>query len=319
MTFRKKRREKAPILVSMRLGFSTLPSISLLMAIFCAAASLPAQAQDSAADSTPAATLRMQAIAYENGEGVARDPVLAASLYCKGARLGDAEAQYNLGWMYANGRGVARNDVTAAFFFHAAAEQGLAAAQRMLKVVGGPTTEVPDCMREPARPAASGPIDGPGVDYQAVAPRKIFELVMKMAPQYQVQPQLALAIIAAESNFDSQAQSPMNAQGLMQLIPETSQRFQVRNPFDAAQNIRGGLAYLRWLLAYFKGDVTLVAAAYNAGEKAVDRHAGIPPYAETQGYVKRIRETFKRDEHPYDPAVAKPSPDLEKIASRRLM
>ena len=73
------------------------------------------------------------------------------------------------------------------------------------------------------------------------------------------------------------------------------------------------------LLAYFKGDVTLVAAAYNAGEGAVNRHAGIPPYAETQGYVRRIREMFKRDDHPYDPAVTDPSPDLARIASRRLM
>ncbi|MDO9195105.1 MAG: transglycosylase SLT domain-containing protein [Rhodoferax sp.] len=295
----------------MRLSFSKLPSITLLMAISCAAASV--QAQGIAADSTPAATLRMQAIAYENGEGVARDPVLAATLYCKGARLGDAEAQYNLGWMYANGRGVERNDVIAAFFFHAAAEQGLAAAQRMLKVVGGPTTEVPDCMREPARPAASGPIDGPGVDYQAVAPRKIFELVMKMAPQYQVEPQLALAIIAAESNFNSLALSPKNAQGLMQLIPETSQRFNVRNPFDPAQNIRGGLTYLRWLLAYFEGDVALVAAAYNAGEGKVERYRGVPPYLETRAYVQRILKAVGTHAHPFDAKVARASPSLSLI------
>nr|WP_304748492.1 transglycosylase SLT domain-containing protein [Rhodoferax sp.] len=281
------------------------------MAISCAAASV--QAQGIAADSTQAVTLRLEAIAYENGEGVTRDPVLAASLYCKGARLGDAEAQYNLGWMYANGRGVARNDVTAAFFFHAAAEQGLAAAQRMLKVVGGPTTEVPDCMREPARPAAAGPIDGPGVDYQAVAPRKIFELVMKMAPQYQVEPQLALAIIAAESNFNSLALSPKNAQGLMQLIPETSQRFNVRNPFDPAQNIRGGLTYLRWLLAYFEGDVALVAAAYNAGEGKVERYRGVPPYLETRAYVQRILKAVGTQAHPFDAKVARASPSLPLI------
>lgn len=297
----------------MRLSFSTLPSISLLMAISCAAASLPAQAQGIAADSTQAVTLRLEAIAYENGEGVARDPVLAATLYCKGARLGDAESQYNLGWMYANGRGVARNDVTAAYFFHAAAEQGLAAAQRMLKVVGGPTTEVPDCMREPARPAASGPVDGPGVDYQAVAPRKIFDLVMKMAPQYQVEPQLALAIIAAESNFNSLALSPKNAQGLMQLIPETSQRFNVRNPFDPAQNIRGGLTYLRWLLAYFEGDVALVAAAYNAGEGKVERYRGVPPYLETRAYVQRIVKAVGARAHPFDAKVTRASASLPMI------
>jgi soluble lytic murein transglycosylase-like protein len=128
-----------------------------------------------------------------------------------------------------------------------------------------------------------------------------------------------MAVIRAESNFNPGAVSPKNAQGLMQLIPETAERFNVKKPFDPEQNIRGGLAYLRWLLAYFKGDIALVAAAYNAGEGAVNRHAGIPPYAETQGYVKRIREMFKRDEHPYDPAITDPSPDLHKIASRRLM
>ena len=297
----------------MRLRLSTLPP--LLIAISCAVASLSVQAQDIAANNSPAATLRMEAIAYENGEGVARNPVLAAALYCKGARLGDPEAQYNLGWMYANGRGVARNDVTAAFFFHAAAEQGLAAAQRMLEVVGGPTAEVPDCMREPARPAASLPGDAtrPSVDYQAVAPRRIFDLVMKMAPQYQVEPQLALAIIAAESNFNSLALSPRNAQGLMQLIPQTSERFNVKNPYDPAQNIRGGLTYLRWLLAYFEGDVALVAAAYNAGEGKVERYRGVPPYLETRAYVQRILRAVGAQAHPFDASVTRASPSLPLI------
>jgi soluble lytic murein transglycosylase-like protein len=241
--------------------------------------------------------------------------VLAATLYCRGARLGDAQAQYNLGWMYANGRGVERNDVTAAFFFHAAAEQGLEAAQAMLKVVGGPTTEVPDCMRPPA--ARSGALATaaatPAVNYEAIAPRKIFDLVMKMAPQYKVEPQLALAIIAAESNFNSLALSPKNAQGLMQLIPETSQRFNVKNAFDPAQNIRGGLTYLRWLLAYFEGDVALVAAAYNAGEGKVERYRGVPPYLETRAYVARILRAVGAQAHPFDATVARPSPSLSLI------
>jgi soluble lytic murein transglycosylase-like protein len=300
-------------IADMRLSLPILPP--MLTAVFCAAASLSAQAQGIAPDTTPAATLRMEAIAYENGEGVARNPVLAAALYCKGARLGDAEAQYNLGWMYANGRGVARNDVTAAFFFHAAAEQGLAAAQRMLKVVGGPTAEVPDCMRAPAPPAASAATEAatPSVNYQAIAPRKIFDLVMKMAPQYQVQPQLALAIIAAESNFNSLALSPKNAQGLMQLIPETSERFKVKNPYDPAQNIRGGLTYLRWLLAYFEGDVALVAAAYNAGEGKVERYRGVPPYLETRAYVQKILKSVGASIHPFDETVTRPSPALALI------
>jgi soluble lytic murein transglycosylase-like protein len=286
---------------------------SLLLALCGAAASLAAQAQQNATDGDLAARLRTQAIAAEHGEGVARDPVLAATLYCQSARLGDAQSQYNLGWMHANGRGIPRNDVAAAFFFHAAAEQGLEAARRMLQVVGGRTTEVPDCMRPPAisPPAVVSP---PSVNYEAIAPRKIFELVMQLAPQFKVEPQLALAIIAAESNFNSLALSPKNAQGLMQLIPETSQRFKVKNAFDPAQNIRGGLTYLRWLLAYFEGDVALVAAAYNAGEGKVERYRGVPPYLETRAYVQKILKAVGgAPAHPFDATVTRPSPTMAQI------
>lgn len=295
----------------MRLRLSLL--LPVLIATF--SATVAAQAQDSApdeaADSSLVSRLRLEATAYEHGEGVPRNPILAATLYCKGARLGDAQAQYNLGWMYANGRGVERSDRIAAFFFHAAAEQGLEAAQRMLKVVGAPDGEVPDCMRDPAPPPTEAA--QPSVDYRAVAPRKIFDLVMKMAPQYQVEPQLALAIIAAESNFNSLALSSKNAQGLMQLIPQTSVRFNVKNPFDPVQNIRGGLTYLRWLLAYFEGDVALVAAAYNAGEGKVERYRGVPPYLETRTYVQRILKSVGTSAHPFDETVARPSPLLPLI------
>ena len=99
----------------------------------------------------------------------------------------------------------------------------------------------------------------------------------------------------------------------MQLVPETSARFNVRKPFDPVQNVRGGLAYLRWLLAYFRGDVALVAAAYNSGEGTVERYRGIPPYAETRDYVKRIKRYFRRDSHPYDASVTDPSPELSRI------
>jgi soluble lytic murein transglycosylase-like protein len=76
------------------------------------------------------------------------------------------------------------------------------------------------------------------------------------------------------------------------------------------QNVRGGLSYLRWLLAYFEGDVTLVAAAYNSGEQTVNRYHGVPPFAETQAYVKRVRQIYKRREHPYDARVTEPSAEL---------
>jgi TPR repeat protein len=138
--------------------------------------------------------------------------------------------------------------------------------------------------------------------------KRIAELVRRLAPAYAVDPRLALAVISVESNFDPKAVSPKQAGGLMQLIPQTAQRFKVGDVFDPADNIRGGLAYLRWLLAYYQGRVDLAAAAYNAGEGAVDRHGGIPPYRETQTYVARVMKLFKRVEHPYDDTVTRPSP-----------
>jgi hypothetical protein len=114
------------------------------------------------------------------------------------------------------------------------------------------------------------------------------------------------ALIRAESNFDPLAKSPKNAQGLMQLIPETAERFAVRDVWDPLENIRGGMSYLRWLLSHFKGDVVLALAGYNAGEGAVDRHKGVPPYPETLAYVQRIRALYPMDKHPFDPKAASP-------------
>ncbi len=138
-------------------------------------------------------------------------------------------------------------------------------------------------------------------------------MVQTLAPAYGVEPQLALAIMKAESNFDPQALSPKNAMGLMQLIPETAERFQVKDAFDPKQNIRGGLAYLRFLLAYFEGDLALVAAAYNAGEGAVERHRGVPPYAETRNYVARVLAAVGKPVHPFDARAARPSSKLALI------
>lgn len=264
-----------------------------------------------------ATVLRNEAKSFEHGDGAPRNPAKAVELYCEAARLGDVEAQYNLGWMYAMGRGIERDDATAALFFTMAAQQGDALAERMLRQVGTPLAKTPACLSDPELN------DTEGHDIVARATpehRKVMDLVQKLAPEYGVYPRLAMAIIRAESNFNPGAISPKNAQGLMQLIPETAERFNVKKPFDPEQNIRGGLSYLRWLLAYFEGNIALVAAAYNAGEGAVNRYAGIPPYAETQGYVKRIRAIFKQEEHPFDAQVTMPSPQLPRIiAAKRLM
>lgn len=253
--------------------------------------------------------LRNEARSYEHGEGVRKDPLRAVDLYCEGARHGDAEAQYSLGWMYANGRGVLRNDEMAAYFFKLSAEQGNEQAKKMLGFVGESVAPEPECMRKVIAAELSEDFDLPADPAQ----QKVFGLVQKLAPEYGISPRLVMAVIRAESNFEPAAVSPKNAQGLMQLIPETSVRFNVKKPFDPEQNIRGGLSYLRWLLAYFEGNVQLVVAAYNAGEGAVNRYRGVPPYAETRGYVKRITEIFKADEHPFDPGVTSPSPELSRI------
>jgi hypothetical protein len=249
-----------------------------------------------------------RAVAYEHGEGVARDPKLAALLYCEAARSGDPDAQYGLGWMYANGRGVARDDRMAAGLFALAAAQRHEHAQRMLGFVGEEGRRLPECMTA-SMPAATD-LDADAFADLPAEKRRYAELARSLAPGYGIRPRFALAVIAAESNFQPQARSPKDARGLMQLIPDTATRFRVRNAFDPAENVHGGLAYLRWLLAYYRGQVTLVAAAYNAGENAVDRHRGVPPYAETRAYVQRIRRHFAAEDHPYDPSVAEPSPLL---------
>jgi soluble lytic murein transglycosylase-like protein len=118
--------------------------------------------------------------------------------------------------------------------------------------------------------------------------REVERLVRDLAPGYGLNPELVLAVIEVESNFNTTAKSPKQAQGLMQLIPATAKRFGVSDPWDPHQNLRGGMAYLRWLLDHFDGNLRLALAGYNAGEEAVRRHGGVPPYSETQNYVKRI-------------------------------
>jgi soluble lytic murein transglycosylase-like protein len=112
--------------------------------------------------------------------------------------------------------------------------------------------------------------------------------ISRAAKQYGVDEAIVRAIIHAESAFNPNALSRVGAQGLMQLMPATARRFGVGNPFDAGQNIQGGVQYLAWLLKRFNGDLTLAAAGYNAGEGAVDKYKGVPPYNETQRYVQRV-------------------------------
>lgn len=130
----------------------------------------------------------------------------------------------------------------------------------------------------------------PGVDFSRVKlnTRAYDREIASAAKQYGVDEAVVRAIIHAESAFNPRAVSRVGAQGLMQLMPATAERFGVADAFDAAQNIRGGVKYLAWLLKRFDGNVTLAAAGYNAGEGAVDKYDGVPPYKETQRYVQRV-------------------------------
>ena len=105
---------------------------------------------------------------------------------------------------------------------------------------------------------------------------------------YQIPEELVRAVIKVESDYDPRAVSPANARGLMQMIPQTAERMMVTDIFDPRQNIYGGVRYLRILANLFNGDLELTIAAYNAGEHAVIRHGGIPPYEETQHYVTKV-------------------------------
>lgn len=287
-----------------------------------------------AASTDQARLWREQARAHEHGEGVPRDLNLALDLYCKAALAGDAEAHHSLGWIHANGRGVDRHDGHAAWHLRQAAELGDEPSRRLLATISAEAVKPPcvlqaeaDARQREADAAAARMAEQARAEAEAAAQRyrqlistaerqKIMAIVQRLAPLYGVHPGLAIAVIRAESNFDPQAVSPKNAQGLMQLIPETAARFNVKQPLDPEQNIRGGLAYLRWLLAYFKGDVPLAVAAYNAGEGAVERHRGVPPYPETQGYVRRILEVFNVHSHPFDARITAPSPELPRITQR---
>jgi len=287
---------------------TSMPWLScLLAATSCMTAATVFAAQSGSAFAS--AELVAQALAYEHGEGVAKDQRKASLLYCEAARSGDPEAAFALGWMYANGRGVARSDEMAAFLFARAAAAGNAYAREMQRHVGYEGGVMPDCMKSSELDPPAMLIDGPD-PFANLPPdkKKIADLVLKTAPKYGIEPRLALAVIAIESNFRPEAQSLRDARGLMQLISSTAARFKVRNRFDVNDNVRGGLAYLRWLLAYYQGEVTFAVAAYNAGEAAVDRYKGVPPYPETREYVRRVSRLFSNQRHSFDPSIAAPSP-----------
>ncbi|MDP2826664.1 MAG: lytic transglycosylase domain-containing protein [Sulfuritalea sp.] len=229
-----------------------------------------------------------QGLAAELGVGLKCNARLALRLYCDAGIMGSPEGYFRIGRILARGPAYLRNPALANAYLALAARLGHHAAPEYFDETVPSAPLEGDCSNfEPGAVAEPFDIDG-YLSALSPAKRKVAELIRRHAARYGIDVRIALAIALAESNLNAQAVSPKNAQGVMQLIPGTQERFGVTMPFDPESNIKGGLAYLKWLKARFGGDWGLVAAAYNAGEGAVERHGGIPPYRETQGYVRRV-------------------------------
>ena len=152
-------------------------------------------------------------------------------------------------------------------------------------------TAAPQLLQDPTRPLAPR-LGG----YLRDSPLR--QLIHNLARQYDIEPRLIHAIVAVESNYNPHAVSRTGAQGLMQLMPSTAARYRVTDPFDPHANVAGGIRYLKDLLRLFPGNLQHVLAAYNAGENAVLQYGGIPPYPETQQYVKRVLALYGTAEPP---------------------
>jgi soluble lytic murein transglycosylase-like protein len=153
-----------------------------------------------------------------------------------------------------------------------------------------------------------GFVELPSENVESIEPEEVFtslphvevakapfrDLIEGAAARYSVDADLIASVIAAESNFDPKAISRRNARGLMQLLPETAARLGVRNIFDPRENIEAGTHYLRDLLALYKNDLALTLAAYNAGPQRVHQYGRVPPFAETQSYVRRVRNAYAK-------------------------
>jgi soluble lytic murein transglycosylase-like protein len=123
-------------------------------------------------------------------------------------------------------------------------------------------------------------------------------IIFRAGEKAGVDPRFIHAVIKQESKYNPKAVSYVGAQGLMQMMPATAKRFGLKDPFNATANVEAGTKYLKWLLKRFDGDVSLALAGYNAGEGSVDKYKGVPPFTETQNYVKKIVATYGKTYHP---------------------
>ena len=151
----------------------------------------------------------------------------------------------------------------------------------------------PVAVANAAKPEVEIPLDIP-----SSGDKELDRLIYDVGQRHSVDPRFIHAVIWQESKYKIEAKSHAGAQGLMQLIPATAERFGCEDVYDPAQNIEAGTKYLRWLLKRFDGDVELALAGYNAGEGAVDKYNGIPPYNETRNYVKIISKRYGKTFHP---------------------
>jgi hypothetical protein len=231
------------------------------------------------------AELTDRALRFMHGEGVKQDIDRAVVYLCAAARTGHGPAAYELGWLYLQGRGgVARDDKLGAAWIQEAVRLGEKPPARLIQSLASTQKTSLTCV-------ASNGLDLP----QTNARRAAFMVkIHELAPKFDLDPALVLEVVRAESNFNPRARSHKGALGLMQLIPATARRFGVKDPYDPVQNLLGGMAYLRWLQEHFDGDLRLTLAGYNAGEAAVERHGGVPPYDETRAYVGKILARYAR-------------------------
>ena len=135
-------------------------------------------------------------------------------------------------------------------------------------------------------------------DIPSSGDRDLDRIIFQTGSRYGVDPRLIHAVIWQESKYKNEAKSHVGAQGLMQMMPATAKRFNCQDVYDPQENIDAGTRYLRWLLKRFNGDVALALAGYNAGEGSVDKYDGVPPYSETQHYVRIITGRYGKTYHP---------------------
>lgn len=211
----------------------------------------------------------------------------ALRLHCEAAARGHPGSTFSIALLHLTGRGVPQNDDRAVAWMRLAAMRGHEHARALLHHLPMAPKMETRCPREWPGKTATG-------ESRALGLEGVESLVRRLAPSHRLDPDLVLAVVAVESSGRPDARSPKNAQGLMQLMPETAADLGVEDALDPVQNLQGGMRHLRRLIDRFSGDLTLALAAYNAGEEAVSRYKGVPPYPETQAYVRKLRALYPK-------------------------